>query len=172
MCIKVQYGCIFYPPKHIGALCNSLKNLKTLKGPYSGPRSWSQTQWPWSFQQHISPGFFMTTLQSLAQQFPTWNNRRIPQTKTQYLQGQNIPHTLHKSWPKTKHHNSIKQQYNRMYHNLTSMQKTTKNRPRKIFICNVQLFFFSLLSFCYLAYWFVSPWGTCFTWLHPHRVAF
>ena len=32
--------------------------------------------------------------------------------------------------------------------------------------------FFSLLSFCYRAYWSVSPWGTCFTWSHPHRVAF
>ena len=44
MCIKVQYGCIFHPPKHNRALCNSLKNLKTLEGPYSGPRSWSRHQ--------------------------------------------------------------------------------------------------------------------------------
>ena len=44
MCIKVQYGCIFYPPKHNGTLCNSLKNFKTLKGPYCGPRSWSRHQ--------------------------------------------------------------------------------------------------------------------------------
>ena len=33
-------------------------------------------------------------------------------------------------------------------------------------------FFFSLLIFCYRAYWSVNPWGTCFTWSHPHRVAF
>ena len=32
--------------------------------------------------------------------------------------------------------------------------------------------FFSLLSFCYHAHWSVNPWGTCFTWSHPHRVAF
>ena len=32
--------------------------------------------------------------------------------------------------------------------------------------------FFSLLSFCYRAYWSVNPWGTCFTWSHPRRVAF
>ena len=32
----MQYGCIFHPPKHNRALCNSLKNLKTIKGPYSG----------------------------------------------------------------------------------------------------------------------------------------
>ena len=25
------------------ALCNSLKNLETIKGPYSNPKSWSQT---------------------------------------------------------------------------------------------------------------------------------
>ena len=34
------------------------------------------------------------------------------------------------------------------------------------------LIFFSLLSFCYRAYWPVNPWGTCFTWSHPRRVAF
>ena len=39
---KVRYGCIFYPPKHNRAPCNSLKNFKTLKGPYSGSRSWSR----------------------------------------------------------------------------------------------------------------------------------
>ena len=44
MCIKVQYGGIFYPPKHNVALCNSLKNFKTLKGPYSVRRSWSRHQ--------------------------------------------------------------------------------------------------------------------------------
>ena len=60
--------------KHNRALCNSLKNLKTIKGPYSGPQSWSQTYWPWSFQQYISPGFLMTTPQSFAQQVPTWSN--------------------------------------------------------------------------------------------------
>ena len=54
------------------------RNFKTLKGPYSGPSSWSQTPWPWSFQQYISPGFLMTTLQFFAQQVPTWSNRRIP----------------------------------------------------------------------------------------------
>ena len=34
------------------------------------------------------------------------------------------------------------------------------------------LIFFSLLSLCFHAHWFVSPWGTCFTWLNPLRVAF
>ena len=34
------------------------------------------------------------------------------------------------------------------------------------------LIFFSLLSLCFPAQWFVSPWGTCFTWLYPRRVAF
>ena len=29
--IIVQYGCRFHPPKHNSALCNSLRNLKTLK---------------------------------------------------------------------------------------------------------------------------------------------
>ena len=32
--------------------------------------------------------------------------------------------------------------------------------------------FFPLLNFCYRAYWSVNPWGTCFTWSHPRRVAF
>ena len=32
--------------------------------------------------------------------------------------------------------------------------------------------FFSLLSFCYRAYWSVNPWGTCFTWSFPRQVAF
>ena len=85
--IKIQYGCIFYPSEHNRTLCNLLMNLKALKGPYSGPRSWSQTSWPWSFQQYFSPGFLMTTLQSFAQQVPTWSNWRIPQTKKQYLRG-------------------------------------------------------------------------------------
>ena len=33
-------------------------------------------------------------------------------------------------------------------------------------------FFFFSLSFCYHAYWSINLWGTCFTWLHPRRVAF
>ena len=32
--------------------------------------------------------------------------------------------------------------------------------------------YFSLLSFCYRAYWSVNPWGTCFSWPHPRLVAF
>ena len=32
--------------------------------------------------------------------------------------------------------------------------------------------YFPLLSFCYRTYWSVNPWGTRFTWLHPHWVAF
>ena len=43
-CITVQYWCIFHPPKHNKTLCNSLKNLKTIKGPCFGPRSWSRHQ--------------------------------------------------------------------------------------------------------------------------------
>ena len=34
------------------------------------------------------------------------------------------------------------------------------------------LIFFSLLSLCFHTHWFVSLWGTCFTWLHPLQVAF
>ena len=34
------------------------------------------------------------------------------------------------------------------------------------------LFFFSILSLCFHAHWFVSPWGRFFTWLPPRRVAF
>ena len=34
------------------------------------------------------------------------------------------------------------------------------------------IFFFSLLSFCYRAYWSVNSWGACFTWSHPRPAAF
>ena len=40
---KYNTDASFILQKHNRALCNSLKNLKTIKRPYSGPRSWSQT---------------------------------------------------------------------------------------------------------------------------------
>ena len=145
---------------------NSLKNLKTIKGPYSGPRSWALTQWPWSFQQYISPGFFMTPSQSFAEHVPTWSYWRIPQTKKQYLQGPKYSSWIHKNQgPKkciTIPQNDNTSKCITIWH--------TCNKPPKI--DHAKIFIFSLLIFWYLAYCSVNPWGTCFTWSRPCWVGF
>ena len=142
-CIKVQYGCIFHPPKHNRAHCNSLKNLKTIKGPYSGPISWSQTLWPYSFQQYILPGFLMTTPQSFAQQVPTWSNRRIPPTKRQYLQGPKHSSWIYKNHGPKQYITILKinntSKYIAIWHACT---KPSKIDHAKICISNVLLFLF------------------------------
>ena len=60
-----------------------LEELKKITGPTSWfTKSWSQTSWSWSFQQHILPGFLMTIHQSSILQDPTKSNWEISKIST------------------------------------------------------------------------------------------
>ena len=73
---KLQYNHISHLKKNtIGPLSTILwGSQKHHRINVLVPKSWSQTLYPWSFQQHFLPGFFMTTHQSSTLQVPTWNN--------------------------------------------------------------------------------------------------
>ena len=107
----------------------------------------------------------MTTLQSFAQKVATWSNWRIPQLKNNIFKAQNIPHKSTKIMAS----NNASQFYKITIHPICSKPPKIDHAKYVLAMCYS---FFSLLSFCYRAYWSVNPWGTCFTWLYPRRVAF
>ena len=72
---KLQHNYISHSENVIGPSSAISWVTKSITGPTSWfPKSWSQTQWPRSFQQHILPGFLFTIYQSSAQQDPTISN--------------------------------------------------------------------------------------------------
>ena len=94
--------------------------------------------------------------------------------KNNIFKAQNIPHKSTKI---------MSQNNTSQFHKITIHQNVSQyvywhacSKPPKIdhakYVLAMCSHFFSLLSFCYHAYWSVNPWGTYFTWSHPPRVAF
>ena len=81
---KLQYNYMCHLKNHWAFLPPQfLEETKNIMGPTSwSSKSWSQTPWSWSFQQHILPGFPMTIHQPSTLQDTTWSDWGISKNST------------------------------------------------------------------------------------------